>query len=260
MKINGIEYDLKNIVIYGDGAKLFESKRGYLEEYAESSYNKHFSSVYDGKVYNLILPGEIKNARKENLNRKDNYIIYTKGNYSFDSGYTLYINYYYIDVQKNGFKLANEISGEKNYFTDYFLVARKGAEFQFKRMRAEYHGVNPDEYKTLKLKDVFPGAIITTGVNYGSNREHPTIAFYNNENSKFTKKTGNECGYVLRWFETENSCTMHTTSGHYDKTEKDTERVNREKIAEKFNSVLYGRTLSHYDIEKLLTVAKIELV
>lgn len=93
---------IESIVIYKDGEILLKTRSGWLEDVKED-----FSSIYNGDLKEVVIDGEVKRANKENLNRKDNYILRGRREYNFDDGYIIYIyadnileQYEYI--QKNG--------------------------------------------------------------------------------------------------------------------------------------------------------------
>ena len=70
----------------------------------------------DGYLESIVLSGEIKRALKENLDRKDNYTLNYKSEFSFrGTCKALYIHESEIQVVDLGDVLAMETSEEKNY-------------------------------------------------------------------------------------------------------------------------------------------------
>lgn len=93
---------LESIVIYKDGEIILKTRSGWLEDVKED-----FTTTYNGDLKEVVIDGEIKRANKENLMRKDNFLMVGERKYNFDDGYVLYIHadnifasYEYL--QKNG--------------------------------------------------------------------------------------------------------------------------------------------------------------
>lgn len=103
---------LENIVIYKDGEIIIKTRSGWLEECDEN-----FKTKYLGDLLEININGEIKRANKLNLNRKDNFILKTKDQYSIHDGYTLFI---YVD---NIFSEYKELP--KKYDKEFYLYGYK---------------------------------------------------------------------------------------------------------------------------------------
>lgn len=99
--------EIKRICIYKDGAILFSSGSGWLENEGQD-------------VISLTLNGDVKRATKENLTRKDNYVLKFNDEKSgyWQTGYALYI---YSDVKKLDEVLDWDDENEAHYFTRYEL-------------------------------------------------------------------------------------------------------------------------------------------
>lgn len=104
-KVDGKE--LKRICIYKDGEILFSVYRGWLE------HNQN-------DVISLTLNGDVKRATKENLSRKDNYVLKFNDDKSgyWQTGYTLYIH---SDIKKLDEVLDWEDDNQTHYYTRYEL-------------------------------------------------------------------------------------------------------------------------------------------
>lgn len=240
---------IKKIIIYGNGKKLFNLDNGYFEEYAES--NGKYSSVYDGRIDTITLSVKPKNALKENLNRTDNYLLKYTGQYSFENGHTLYIHESEISVTDDGEKLAIEHNGEKNYIHAFTLHFKYGVTMT----RCKYEKIPCEEKWTLPNNKQW-----TWGDGYGRDYEHAKVQTYDLTETliRFNKSIENAKGIIVRWVETETVYNVPTAEKYYCRTEKDSERKYREKIAEIINSVT-NKHISHYDVEKLLNVLDIKI-
>lgn len=73
-RAHAINNEVAKIIIYGHGVKLFERELS-MEAY-EIKQNKNgenmLHELYHAAPIAVTLHGEVKTARKENLNRKDN--------------------------------------------------------------------------------------------------------------------------------------------------------------------------------------------
>lgn len=123
--VDGIEQptgDIKNFVIYGAGKILYkydsfqidareikETETGEKKLTDASRYN-------DGYITALHLNQPIKRAVKENLTRTDNYTMKYIGDYSWESGKTLYIHESEIAVADIGELLSMQDSDGTRYF------------------------------------------------------------------------------------------------------------------------------------------------
>jgi hypothetical protein len=99
--------EIKRICIYKDGEILYRSFSGWLE------HNK-------SDVIALDLVGDVKRATKENLSRKDNYLLKFSDdkNGFYQTGYTLYV---YADCKKIDEIIDWEDEESIHYFTRYEL-------------------------------------------------------------------------------------------------------------------------------------------
>ena len=230
------------IIIYGNGEKLLTIDGSIKESRTKDG---KISTVYDGTPEQITLTNEIKNARKENLNRTDNYTLSYTGAY-YDSGTALYIHCSEIMVEPRGEYVSSVIAGETNYKNAYLL-----------------RFVNPVIMERLRVERI-EGATeifkLPEGARFGSGygtMEHPVYdlidrtIFTDRENTPFI---------VKRWREPETITEILIESSRYTRIEKDAERVEREKIADIMNEKkIFYKDVSHYEIEKLLQYFNVTL-
>lgn len=243
--------DVRQVVIYGHGVKLLtlDDFGGYDETRGKSGELK-ISSAYASAPEAISLTQEIKNARKENLNRTDNYfLVVDLGRYYPERGKALYIHESEIAVEDLGDVLAMESDEERNYLHAARLTF--AGAVTFKRLHAERIPCGGDW--------TIPEAGGKRGSYYGT-EEAPCYQIYNNADlpaSLITRHSMNpaERGVIKRWstLETVNSgATLTVAERYYTKTLYSAERERRNNLAEAVNaSKLFGQTFSHYDIEKL---------
>lgn len=248
--VNGNEIMLQNIkqlVIYGHGEKLFTTDRDYFEEYHINGNGK-IDSVYDGRIDNITLASEPKKARKENLTRTDNYLLKYTSNYSWDNGYTLYIHESEISVNPAGEFVYLDSHGE----TDY----RNAVNLHF------VHGVTFTRCKIEKVCDYNGNEKFTLpngckwSNGYSRDPEHPNYDVVHR--SRFSKT---ESDYIVkRWLEPETAHDVFTACNGISRREKTQERLQREHIADFCNEhKVFHREISHYEIENMMQYFDIKL-
>lgn len=226
------------LVIYGNGRIKYQSERD-------------LSKLNNGELLYFFLSEEPKNARKENLNRKDCYFLkYTPEYCTWERRTALYIHESEISVSnpKEIVSLRSESYGETNYKNQYNLCFMYGATkrvLHCDRMNVEKNWTPPKGAHWYN----FLG---------DHNNSYQLISDEEYEDKmKLYDRTGKprpEKYNVLHWYYTEESFTEFTRdSDYYTRTEKTPDRKNREHIANRFTEIL-GRNnyISHYDIEKLL--------
>ena len=234
------------VVIYGHGVKLFEQEND-LEAYEEiiNSYgNNQLRNVYHSSPVTVTLAGPVKDARKENLNRRDNYTLrYTPEYLHWERRTALYIHESEISVTDLGDMLANETDEERNYLHAVRLHFNNPVTFE--RLHAEHIEV-PGDWKLpegCRWSD-----------SYGT-EERPNYDTYDYTNSRFEKIRAKGKGVIKRWrtLETVESTDYITTERYYTRMEESPERMRKRAIAEKLNqSGKYSANKwSHYDITTL---------
>lgn len=257
IKVNGIEQpaNIRRIVIYNNGEKLFTRDEGQLTAYEQikNNYgNMMLHEIYGGEPVEINLKNEIKNARIENLNRKDNYFINFSPDYDRHSIYkALYINANEISVENAGDMLAAETKDEKNYLKAAKLTFHcpvKFNRYHIEHIQADDHWKIPDNGKW--------------GEYYGKENA-PCYYPYDYTDSPFEKSRKMGKGVIKRWFTTEtieNGAEILATERYYTKTEYSEDRKRRMQVADflKEKRVFY-RDVSHYELEKLESVLKIKL-
>jgi hypothetical protein len=238
------EYNnIRKIYIYNDGEILFTSERGELQESIIDKYGK-ISTVYDGKIRALTLATEPKRARKINLSRKDNFYLTWRGDYSWESGIALYIHVSEIAVENAGEFLAFENNGERCYKTAARLRFNNGAMVH--RLKCERV---PEAGKDFRPPE---GCKWSDG--YSPNPEKP---FYDVVTPGKWGNNPGESFVVRRWISKESINEILVESSYYTRRETDPERANREIIAAKMTEILRSKSISHYDVERLLEVFNI---
>ena len=229
---------IRKITIYGHGEKLYTADPGYFEECRIS--NGKISTVYHGQPLGFTLSTEPKNARKENLNRTDNYFLKYHGDYSFENGYHLYIHESEISVSLVGEYVLFSTSGETNYCNAVNLHFTHGATMERLKM----------EKVPEAGKDFTPPEGCRWSDGYSRNPEKPN---YDVIHPRAYSDEPGEPVVVKRWRETETVYDLTVRCYGYSKTEKTPERLHREKLAAIINdNKIFSRAVSHYDIEKLL--------
>ena len=234
IKVNNVECSIENlqrIVVYGDGVILYDNPEGYIEEYTIN--NDKLNSMYPGKLNTLHLNNEIKRANKENLNRKDNYILKYKNSYSLYSGYALYIHSSEINVEYLGEKIAMQSKTETNYLQAYKFTFAAGA------VRDVYN------YERFEYDKNF---MLPEGARWSScmgTEAHPCYDSYNN------RATG-EQGIIKRWATIETIKETITTKRGYSKTiYSDEEKKRREYVKIINEKRCFYKDISSYELEKL---------
>ena len=143
--IQTVNAEINRIVIYGNGCKLFDRELPLdtftIEQPDNGEHKLH--SVYHGAPVEITLNTEVKTARKENLNRKDNYTLtYTPEYLHWERRTALYIHISEIEVTDLGNMLAMETKEEKNYI--HAFVLHFNGPVTFDRLHADF--IQCDDY------------------------------------------------------------------------------------------------------------------
>ena len=234
IKVNNVECSIENlqrIVVYGDGVILYDNPEGYIQQYTIEG--EKLKSVYPENLNTLYLNNEIKKANKENLNRKDNYILKYKNEYAFNSGYALYIHKDEINVEYLGEKIAMQSKTETNYLHAYKFTFAAGAV-------CDIHNYERFEYN----KDFMLPAGARWSSSFGT-ADHPCYDSYTN------RVTG-EKGIIKRWITQETKKEIITTKRFYSKTiYSDEEKKRREYVKIINEKRCFYKDISSYELEKL---------
>ena len=250
---NGHAHSMNNeigkIVIYGNGAKLFERETNietYKIEKNANGEDKLFNLYHDAPIC-IELSSAPKAARKENLNRKDNYTLtYTPDYLRYERRTALYIHESDIEVTDLGDVLSMETDEEKNYLHAVKLHFNNSTTYQ--RFHIEH--IECDSDWTIPGRGRWSDA-------YGT-EECPCYDTYDytNHPREFIRAKGK--GVIKRWTTTETlpaGAEIITAERYYTKTVESDERKRKNAIAEKLNqSGQYNNSRdrwSHYDITKL---------
>lgn len=249
MKINNIEMEeVTKIVIYGNGKKLFEREESNLKPcriYKNKNGNMQVEETsYDFTIENITLKTFPVKARKENLDRKDNYFLSYKPDFAWREKYVaLYIHESEIFVESLGDVLAHETEEEKCYLAAFKL--------HFKNM------VTIKKYCLERIVD--NDFQLPSGGKWSScygTKENPCFEPYDTTNSIFKfERSFPQKGIFKRWMEEEekSSFKMIVTQRYYTKMVYSEERKRKDKLAEAINNskLFHNQSFSHYDIDKL---------
>ena len=246
-RAHAINNEVAKIVIYGHGVKLFERELS-MEAY-EIKQNKNgedkLCELYHAAPIAVTLHGEVKTARKENLNRKDNYTLtYSPEYLKWERRTCLYIHESEIAVTDLGDVLSMETAEEKNYL--HAVKLHFNGETTYQRFHAEFMQVGDD----WKIPD---GGRWSNS--YGT-PERPCYDTYDFTNSPFEKSRAKGKGVVKRY------CTVETLDAgaeiiaaecYYTRTEESADRKRKRAIADKLNASkeYSNKEWSHYDITRL---------
>ena len=245
------------LVVYRDGVVLFEKTRDF--EKLGVWKNGRVNGSGSDRIVSFNLSSAPKNARKVNLNRNDNFLVkYDAGVYIKERKTALYIHASEVSVENLGEFVSMEHDGEKDFLNAYKLVFNHGARVRV--LRVEKLSV-PGSW-TIPEEEHKAGAHWYSFLG-DHNNSYETV---NAEELKRINARRRALGlpeenYNLRhWvFEYQDITENYYTSDYITRVEKDSARVDREKIAEALNAALGHDKLSHYDVDKLLKVVNITL-
>lgn len=246
--IRPVNAEINRIVIYGNGCKLFDRELPLdtftIEQPDNGEHKLH--SVYHGAPVEITLNTEVKTARKENLNRKDNYTLtYTPEYLHWERRAALYIHISEIEVTDLGNMLAMETKEEKNYL--HAFVLHFNGPVTFDRLHADF--IQCDDKWTIQDGGKWSEC-------YGT-PEKPCYAPYDFTNSPFEKSRAKGKGVVKRYIVPElieHGAEIVVTERYYTKTVYSPERERKNAIAKKLNDSgewCDGTKWSHYDVDKL---------
>lgn len=233
--------DIEKLIIYGDGKK-------YLEKTIDINLIRKLINgkpcASRDKIVRIHLEKEVKRARKENLDRNDNYTISYK--MRFEHRTTVYIHISEVEFEDLGEYVVSEHNGEKNYKHIYRVRFKHGAEGMF------YHAerITVPKGWTIPREEIARGAQWSETYNIAA----PTYQPITNPQERLRE----ECTLVKRYVDfgpVEETCY----ASDFCRIEKDEARIEREKIAEVMNMALGDHRISHFDIERMLKVLNITI-
>jgi hypothetical protein len=235
------------LVVYDNGKILFEKGRDLTK--VSTFENGRLSEAYLSKIEYINLP-EVKNARKENLFRKDCYFLkYTDPVFTWERKQALYIHVSCIEFEDLGEHVANVIEGETNYLHYYRLHFPDG--FRYRKRNIEHLNV-PEDWELPK------GASWTAGPNCYRSATPQSVE----NRKKVCEKFGRPFepfNMIHEWTSEQEDFDNVYASDYYTRQEKDSAREDRERIANAINEALGRYTVSHYDVAKLLEKLTIEV-
>lgn len=240
MKVNYNEF--KEIRIFKDGKIIFAADNQKLQ---------NLGNLKD--VINYDFPiDNIRNARKENLTKKDIYFLSEKSDYFLTSKRTvLYVHSDFISVKNLGEFVAFEHDGEKDY--------KEKFELNFKNVVLTIREVNCEKMLVDKHWKI-PEDEVKKGAHWKNhlgdyNNSYDVVELNELQKKRFEKR-GIDTNYnLIHWtiseYETKNYIATYE-SKTYTRIEKDDSREQREKLAQLINECLGSNShLSHYDIARL---------
>lgn len=238
--------NIDRLVIYGDGEKLMEKNR----DFAKIGRWEHGAvhEDYFSRILAVNLSEEPKTARKENLNRKDSYLLPYRKPYG-TRGVALYVHTSEVLFENLGEYLDTETNGEKCFLYAFRVVFKHGAladVHHFEKMNVSGDWTLPE------------GATWDNGRNYYRLADDDALKL----GRKLAEKRGEtftEYNVIHHWYTTETIAETVYKSEGFHKIEKDDARKEREKLAAALNAALGREKFSHYDIADLLKVADITL-
>lgn len=240
MRVNYNEF--KEIRIFKDGKIIFA---------ADNQKLRKIGNLKDIISYDFPVE-RIRNARKENLMKKDIYFLSVDSEYYLSpKKIALYVHSDYISVKNLGEFVAFEHDGEKDYKEKFELnfhnVVLAIREVNCKKMLVDKNWKIPEDeikngahwskhlgdhdnsYDVVDLKESQKKLMAARGIDTNYNLVHWTVSQYEAKN------------YVAEY-----------DSQKYTRIEKDEGREQREKLAQLINECLGSSShLSHYDIARL---------
>ena len=227
LKINGYEANYNNILIY-DGENII------------------FQTCRPNDINLELFEIDIRNARKINFSKGD--CFETKSNEKSDSyfrnGKDLYVPASIFELVSKVEKLAFNTNGEKNYKDTYTF-----------KLNCKAYKYNQHFEKITDLPEKMPLIEYDPNGKFGSGYSKN----FNMYDTATNYKTG-ETYVMKRWLTYDTVNELVIDCDYYTRTEKSPERLEREKIANILTSCVYsGKTISHYEVEKMLEKVNITI-
>lgn len=250
--------NIDRLVIYGNGKKNAEIDTGRIEPsfIKENKYgNNELYTKYYYSVNEIRLTGEVKRANKENLNRKDNYLLKInseKGRWYSRAAYALYINETECNAFDMGEIVANQTDDEADYKRVYALTFTNPVQIK----DAVFDRIICD---TFTLPD---GAKFGDGI---GTKERPVYEWFDTSNyvSFIERKNGEkrepQHGVFKKYWDIyESPETLLVAVGPYCRMEYSDRRKEQDRLAKIIGDAI-GHRLSHYDMEELQKVVEIKV-
>lgn len=219
MKINGLAVNYNSLNLYEGEKVVFHTSRPYALDFEIEGIS-------------------IRNARKIDFKKGDVFTVKSSKAETnvFGDGKDIYIPASVISVAKVAEVVHSNSDGEITYINEYALDFHCEAFHWVSHYEKIY-----DFPKNTPLKD------------YDKNGKWDS-GFRADCNTYDTCKDKNGIDYVAKRWKTYENITEITVQGDYiTRSEKSTDRIEREKLAEIINSCLYsGKTITHYEVKELL--------
>ena len=224
MNFNGVD----KLVIYGNGEILFTKTRDL-----NKVENAEHKSTGNGEIISFNLAKEPKNARKENLNRKDNYFLSYYDTLMKWHRRALYIHVSEISVEPLGEYVAFESKGETHYKDAHKLTFLNGGEIRV--LHAEKMLV-PDDWK-IPEEEAEKGAHWSAFLGDHDN----SYSVPSKESRRFHQMKGDKDYNLIHWYYTMEPLTEnYYSSDFYTRTEYSEERKELKRIAAIMTECMYG--------------------
>lgn len=250
--------NIDKLVIYGNGKKYVEINAGQIEPkfIKINSYgNRELTTKYYYSIDEIRISGEVKRANKENLNRKDNYLLRHKSDsfsWAKETLYALYIHESECSVIDMGETVAHQTDDETDYMRCYALTFTNPVLIR----DAVFEKIPCDTFE-LPEGSSFGDSIGT--------KERPVYNWYDTSDyvSFVERKRGEkrepEHGVMKKyWNIYESEETILVTVGPYCRMKYSNRRKEADSLAKIIGDAI-GHRLSHYDIEKLQKVVDIKV-
>lgn len=232
------------LVIYGNGEVLFAKERD-LSNYATLKDGKPAGNL--DRIISFNLMQEPKNARKENLNRTDNYYLtYHPEYWRSERRTALYVHISEIDAVNLGEIVHMQHNGETDYIEAFKLIFKHGGEIK----KVNVDRLSVPEGWTIPEEEQKNGAHWKRGLgDFNNSYDTPS----SERKSFFQKKHPDQPDYnLIHWYITTEPLTENYYTGDYiSRIKKDADREQRDRIAEIMTECTHG-SISHYDVEKML--------
>lgn len=191
----------------------------------------------------------IRSARKLNLKKNDIFEIKTNKDTFLNNGKDLYIPDTVIKIVSQKEILSSDFDGCKNYKQQYTVNFIGCKAFETTK-----HSEVVDFPEGTKIADYDPNGIVSDGYIKGKN----TYNRFDYTNSKYEEFRAKGSGVMKKWLTYDQITTAEIESDYFTRYEKDTERIEREKIADVMTDACKVN-ISHYDVARMLKVLNISI-
>lgn len=237
--------EVGKIVFYNNGEKIEVSTSSYMTEVYEVVEENTLKRVYNETLKNICCSKEFKRAIKENLNRKDNYYMTYKPDYSYDKKTALYI---YCN-----FKVKEVISDKWKDQTNYINFVTVNIPGIFEVVEREELPYDPE----FRLPDGAKWHKTYNGYSYNNTY---SVVELNPDNPLHKRRldAGQPEKYIVHF--TTKEVAKNEVSfkvGPYTRIEYSEKKIREMELSKELSEIT-GINIGYYAIEKIL--AKYDLV